>query len=662
MTRFLTLGNGSLQIGLDQYGQVRDFYYHYPGLENHLGDENLVHKIGLWVDGEFRWLEDASWKVEVRSERGTMASDVLAENTHLGIRLRFNDVVYNERAVFLRHVELENLDDRNKGVKLFFNQQFNISQSRTGDTAYFDPKAKVIIHYKGRRVFLANINHDNNPMTQYGVGNFGIEGKSGTFKDAEDGDLSNNSIEHGQVDSVVSISVDLKSKKTESVDYWLIAGKSIRDVVLTNRYVIERGASEILNSTKNYWKAWVHNQNFSFYGLSDQIIDLFNKSLVQIRTHVSTNGAIIASGDSDMLQGGRDTYTYVWPRDAAFSAMALARAGDFNASRRFFEFCKEIISEEGYFLHKYRPDAALGSSWHPWVWQGEERLPIQEDETALVIIALWTHFELSKDLEFIESVYNPLIKSAAEFMTRYRDKKTGLPKPSYDLWEEKYGVSTFTASSVYGALQVASRFAKLLGKEKYASRYQRASRNIKSGILNNLYDEKNGFFYRMLSFSEGKMHVNNTVDMSSVYGIYKFGVLDKNDPKLNKAMKLTVDRLSVKTPIGGIARYDGDKFMRKNNEVPGNPWFITTAWYTQYLTEFLEKEADLPDLVKQFTWFVERALPSGVMSEQLDANNGEPLSATPLTWSHAEYVSAVIGYLEKLEDLGICKACYPINK
>ena len=43
-------------------------------------------------------------------------------------------------------------------------------------------------------------------------------------------------------------------------------------------------------------------------------------------------------------------------------------------------------------MHKYRPDKSLGSSWHPWVRNGKPELPIQEDETALVIYALLIAF------------------------------------------------------------------------------------------------------------------------------------------------------------------------------------------------------------------------------------------------------------------------------
>jgi glucoamylase len=441
----------------------------------------------------------------------------------------------------------------------------------------------------------------------------------------------------------------------------MCVGKSIESVKKLNKLVLGRTPQDIIKTTKDYWRAWVNNQNFSFYSLSPAISDLFRRSLFNIRTHVSYNGSIIASCDSDMLQFGRDTYSYVWPRDASMAALALIKSGDFNASRRFFDFCTKIISPEGYFMHKYRPDRSLGSSWHPWVHDGVTQLPIQEDETALVIFTLWNYFEMSKDLEFIENIYNPLIKSAAEFMAAYIDEETLLPKPSYDLWEMKYGISTFTSSAVYAALNVASRFAKLLGKEEHASQYSKVAEQIKGGILKFLYNDKEGYFYKLIEKEKNTTKIDKIVDISSVYGIYRFGVLPYNDSKLKKAFDYTKERLEVKAPAGGYARFESDQYLNPGGNIPGNPWVVTTLWKTQYDIEFIKKEADLPEIVKQFTWVVNKAQASGVLSEQFNAYTSEQLSAAPLIWSHAEYVTTVVKYLEKLEELGLCKACYPLN-
>lgn len=660
MAKSIMLGNGAMLVGLDQYGQVKDLYYPYAGLENHIS-HNLVHKIGLHVDDQFTWFSDGSWKIEVKCEKDTMASEIIAEHHELGLVLHLNDIVYNEESVLIREINVENTFDRKRKVKLFFNQQFTIAQTYSGDTAYYDPVDNVMIHYRGRRVFLANLREDKNGISDYSIGLLGIEGKEGTYKDAEDGKLSKNPIEHGQVDSVASIEIDVSAKGRTTLYYWIIAGESIEHVKKINQEIIIRGPEDISTTTKNYWKAWVNVQNFNFYGMSDSAISLFKHSLLYIRAHVNDNGSIIASGDSDMLQFGRDYYEYVWPRDGAYATLSLMKAGDFNASRRFFEFCNDVISEKGYFMHKYRPDKALGSSWHPWISEGVPQFPIQEDETAIVLFALWNYYELTRDLEFIERIYNSFIKKAAEFMVSYRDEKTGLPKASYDLWEMYYGISTYTASSVYGALKAASKFAKLLGKTDSEKRYEEASETIKKGIMKYLYNEKSDTFYKYLKTSKRENYIDETIDFSSVFGIFKFGVLESDDKKLRKSFETYIERLTVKTDAGGIARFEGDIYNHVGGDYPGNPWIITSLWLAQYHISQAKKEADMAEVQNLLSWVVNHASLSDILPEQLDPYSGNHISATPLVWSHSEFVTTVVLYLEKLDELGVCEKCYPME-
>ncbi len=660
MPKSVNLGNGVLLIGLDKFGQVKDFYYHYPGLENHVS-EYLTHKIGIYVEDRFTWIDDGSWNLNIKTEEGTMASDITAKNDGVGISLKFNDVIYNEKNIFLREVSVTNNFDRSRKVKIFFNQQFNIGQTHRGETAYYDPVERVMIHYKGRRVFLVNASVDAREFSEYSVGLLGIEGKDGTFKDAEDGHLSGNAIEHGQVDSVIAQELEIPPKESKTVYYWICVGKSIRKVKDLHGMVLAKTPFAMIKSTKDYWRAWVNVQNFSFYGLAPPIVDLFKQSLFNIRVHTSKNGAIIASGDSEMLQFGRDYYEYVWPRDASFAAIALGKAGDFNTPRHFFKFCEETVTEKGYFMHKYRPDKSLGASWHPWVRNGKKQLPIQEDETALVIYGLWKYYELSRDLEFIEGLFNTLIRKAGDFMVSYRDDKTGLPSASYDLWEQDYGTSTFTASCVYAALLASSRFAKLLGKDEIEKKYSQVAQDIKRAILKYLYDPDEKIFYKLIDNTERETRIDRTIDMSSIYSIYKFEVLSVDDEIVKKAMEKTVERLEVKTEVGGIARFEGDSYHHKGGNYPGNPWVITSMWIAQYYIGVAKTESDLEPVRRWISWVVKNASSSKTLPEQFDPYSGEHLSASPLVWSHAEFVITIVSYLEKLEELGICKACYPLT-
>ena len=64
-----------------------------------------------------------------------------------------------------------------------------------------------------------------------------------------------------------------------------------------------------------------------------------------------------------------------------------------EVTRNFYALCAKIIEKGGYFLHKYTPSGSVASSWHPWLKDEKSQLPIQEDETALVIWALWNHYQ-----------------------------------------------------------------------------------------------------------------------------------------------------------------------------------------------------------------------------------------------------------------------------
>ncbi len=657
MPKSLTLGNGNMLVCFDRYGQVTDLYYPHVGMENHIGKDAL-HRIGVFVDGGMSWLSDPNWNIDLRCVRETHVSHIVAKNKTLGVTLVFTDVVYNEKNIFLREVMVRNELPRKTTIKIFFCQEWNIYQSVRQDTGYYDPFSHSIIHYEGRRVFLANGFTEKGGIDDYTTGIYRMEGRDGSYRDAEDGALSKNPIEHGLTDSVLSFHLELDSQEEQNVYYWVAAGKNIPEVSDLNNYILEKSPGHLIRSTTNYWTAWVNREGFSFYGLTQDMINLFKRSLFIIRSHVDSSGAVIASGDSDMLQYGRDTYSYMWPRDGAFTIMALDRSGDSYIARKFFSFCNDAITNDGFFMHKYRADGSLGSSWHPWVTkEGEAQLPIQEDETALVLYALWEHYKLTKDLEFVEDVYNSFIEKAANFMSLYRDKETGLPKRSYDLWEEKLGVSTFTCASVYGALIAAANFSGLLGKKEHEKKYRDIAEEIKTGIMKYLYDEETGTFRKLFNRVSGKNINDNTLDISSVYGMFRFGVLPPDDPRLRKAFGITEERLFCARYSGGIARYEGDNYYRLGHDVPGNPWFVTTLWLVQYYIATAQNEKDFERVKQWFDWVVGVALPTGVLSEQLNPYTKEQISAAPLTWSHSEYVLAVIAYLEKQEELGICKAC-----
>ncbi len=658
MPRDLPLSNGSLLLGFDRTYQIRDLFYPTVGGENHA--VNFPFRFGIWVDGQFSWV-GAAWELDLDYQDDTLVTRIAARHDGLGLLLACRDAVDFHENVYIRRVTILNQRPVRREVRLFFHHDFRIGGNDIGDTALYDPRLRCVIHYKRQRYFLTNLSvRGLAGVEQYATGVKGYDGLEGTWRDAEDGVLGGNPIAQGSVDSTVGTTLSLEPGGQGECYYWIAAGQSHREVRILNQLIMEKTPELLLSRTAAYWSLWTRcGESSGPSDLSPACHRLYRRSLLTIRTHIDNNGAIVAAIDSETLQRGRDTYSYLWPRDGARVAYALDRAGYFELTKRFFFFCREIIREEGYFLHKYNPDGSLASSWHPWVRDGAPQIPIQEDQTALVLLALWHHYARFRNTEFIKLLYRPLIVRAAEFMVAYRDQKTGLPLPSYDLWEERQGVLTFTTGAVHGGLRAAAAFARAFGEADHAERYERAAAEIRKGMDTYLWQDKSDRFARMISPVGDGFDVDLTVD-ASLYGCFAFGAYDARDPKVTKTMNAVAQTLQTATPVGGVARYQGDRYHAvepPSPAVPGNPWFICTLWLAQHHIARATTVQELQPAREILEWVAAHALPSGVLAEQIHPRTGIPLSVSPLAWSHAEYVVAYLDYAEKFQSFTACPQC-----
>ena len=151
-------------------------------------------------------------------------------------------------------------------------------------------------------------------------------------------------------------------------------------------------------------------------------MERYKQSLLIIHSQIDHGGGILAANDTDISAFARDTYSYVWPRDGALVSSALMHAGHASAPERFLGFCARVVSPNGYLRHKYNPDGSLASTWHGYVRDGKPVLPIQEDETALVIWALGEYFDLYQRIEETAPFYRGLVTRPADFLLSHVDQ------------------------------------------------------------------------------------------------------------------------------------------------------------------------------------------------------------------------------------------------
>ncbi len=653
MARSIVLGNGHLTVLMDNEGVVRDIYYPHVGLENHVG--GAKHRIGLWWDDNFSWLDGKDWEIKIAYEGRSMVGLVEYVHKQQKIRVVVKSIVYNEVPIFVRSVTFYNDNKTVKKIRVFFGQEFAIGEIKLRNTGFYDPTKNAIIHYKGRRVFLINGSGPGGGMNDYTVGIYDYEGKEGSFRDAEDGKLTKNAVEHGPVDSVVSFWADCEGMSSVDIFCWICAAKSIGEAYQLDQIVLEKSARGVMHSTTAFWQAWAETKQINFHGLPERIIKTYFDSLFVLRAHMDHKGGIVASLDSDMLLYGKDSYTYVWPRDAAFVAIALDKAGYSSITKKFYEFCLEVSHEDGYLHHRFQPDMSLGSTWQSSVTQKDWlknkilELPIQEDETATVVYGLWQHFQSSNDIEFIESMYKPFIERAADFMLEFTDKFTGLPIQSYDLWEEFSGVSTYTCAAVCGALKAAASFATILGKHNQAHTYTTAVTELIKAMKAYLFDEELNSFVRGLKVEGIAIKKVRTIDSSALFGLWYYNVLDRSDPMFVGTQRAVEELLHNKSGIGGFIRYQDDQYYKQSGVDKSNPWIVTTMWELQRKIKFSEDAESLTELAGELNWVVDRLNFLPVMAEQFHPYTGQPLSASPLAWSHSVFVETVLLYIERME-------------
>lgn len=651
MTRHVILGNGNMLVCTDKNALIRDFYYPYVGQENHVSGN--VHRIGVWVDGAFSWLTQEDWEINIRYKKDSLVSDVKAINHKLGVELSMVEAVHFEKNVYLRNLKVKNNFDSKREIRVFFSQHFHISEDTIGASIFYDPKTNSIVNYKGKRYFLMGGQSEGKDFDDYTTGIAGgVANKEGSYVDCEDGVLSKNPVEHGSTDSAIGFSLKVEAGKEKGLNYWIAIGERYDDVCEIRNFILKKGFAKLMEDTTNHWIKWGKKRNINFNKLDEGIVNLFKRSLLIIRAQTDNHGATMAANDTHTLRFKRDTYSYMWPRDGALISRSLDHTGHSNLTKNFFKFCSEVIGEEGYLMHKYNPDGSLGSSWHSWLKGDKIQLPVQEDETALVLDALWKHYEKYGDKDgMIKEMYKGFIKSMGDFLATFRDPKTGLPKESYDLWEEKLGIHTFTCSAVYAGLVAAGKFAEVFGTKKDAKKYLEIAEKMKEATLEYLYDKDREIFVKGIYYDkDGKLKMDGTIDASTFYGLFEFRLLDFDDERLLRTVDATLEQLWFDDECSGLARYENDRYHRIP-EQRENSWIISTMWLAEYYITRARTVKDLALAKDLFDWVVERSLPSGVLSEQLNPKNCHPVSVAPLTWSHAGFIVAVIKYLRKLKEL-----------
>jgi GH15 family glucan-1,4-alpha-glucosidase len=185
-------------------------------------------------------------------------------------------------------------------------------------------------------------------------------------------------------------------------------------------------------------------------------------------------------------------------------------------------------------------------------------------------------------------------------------------------------------------LLVASQLASDRDYHEEAERWQ-ATAELFFNQAHVFFNTEEKHFIKGYLLSEDGVAEDKTLDISSFYGAFMFGYFADEAHITASLLEIESSLLNI-SPAGGSARYEDDNYFKSNPPYRGNPWFVTTLWLGQYyaLNGNKQKAHEIID------WTYAHALPSGLLSEQINPENGSVVGVTPLVWSHAELISTLI--------------------
>lgn len=650
------LGNGHLYVGLDDTCCVRELFWPVTGLENHVAESGR-NRLGIWYDGQLFPVGGDGWQIQGKYGPG-MTFRWEARLDHPGLSLWICDALDPYDPVWSRQVRM--LLPGTKPAGIYSMQSYNLGENTIGEGAFWDEECKRLYHYKGRvwaAIRLA-------PETSVRAGVAKIR-DGGVHVSSDLGQISGRPVDHGLIESIIGLMWDGAAEFT--AEYTLAMGRDRRLADSALERAGTFGTPGVMDRSKRYWEVCGFKRRTPVEGSADSLgqYDQFaDLSLRILATHCDAAGGVIASCDTDIMSDYRDHYRYVWPRDAALCTSALIRAGRPEFARRYLEFCARTVSSEGYMWQRYRPDGSRGSGWYPP--GSKEGLPIQEDETALSLITAGDYLESQGDLDFLWRVYHGFVERAANFLLDYTLDGGCLVKPSFDLWEERRGIFTFTQTACVAGLVSAACIDRTLGQGKWRD-YLEGGLRLLEGLVEHLSDDRDGLARGVIlpeppqeaitqdwtpdaSLFMVPLHLARAAGLSSRF----LGEAESAAQGFHDLMRLlaarsrrTWDRLAgallVELPgrRQGVARYPGDWYFRvEGTQRPGNAWPAATVWYllSGHELGMLDKSSLLvgADQIMRSSVF------GGVLAEQYLADSGIPVSVAPLSWSHAAYLDLAI--------------------
>lgn len=624
------VGNGRVLAELTSTGELYRLFW--PSIDTY----QQIHQTWptmltpIFGDRAVRLDDENLWEIAQDYLNDTNILITEAKSRRGNFRVTTLDFVVPNRDIMVRVFEFSNRSVESLPITALYYGSWHINEGQLNNGTSFNDAHETMYHYK-RDTWLA-VAGDHGPNAY----------QCGWCSDNSfSGDLNGNRLCMAP-DGCQSWDLGiLQPGQSKAIAVYLTAGHNRSEVEENVDYARQHGWDNLLNETSDYWVNYLQKA-FTFPAANKEVKRIYVRSVMTLKLLMNREtGGIIAAPEFDESYQSSGGYGYCWPRDGAFIAYAMLKAGYDEYARDFYHWAAAFQNPDGGWSQRYYTNGALAPGW------GD-----QLDETGTVIWGMWEYYQQTKDINFLEGIW-PTVNKAVDFILNFTDEVSGLSGLSWDLWEERFGVHAYSCAAVYAGLRGAGRIAEAIGRTELADKWLESAvviketikkyfwdaeveRYLRSGWIGVNYDE----FVRRKSIGRGTRELigpkgqithlvfgDNKADISLLGLTVPFEVFSPDDERMQKTVEHLVKTLT-NHDVGGIHRYLGD------NYIGGNPWVLTTLW----LGLFEAAAGKWDEASGRLNWAVEHRTALGFLPEQVDRHSGYTAWVVPLAWSHAMYL------------------------
>ncbi len=630
MPRAATLSNGRFLVAFDATGALRDLTFPMVGMENHAHGRATRLAVVRGNDGCV--IGGPGAPVTFHATERAESLHFSASVPRLGLRLDVIGRVHSTEPILALRVKVHSLHSSQGRVRVRLLGSFELSESNALNGVEFLPGPKALHFFRrSRHILITGAAGSRRGLDEYQCGHHAlpVDGTpAGVLAHASA--LAGSTASVGDVEAVGGVELDLDAGEQEA-EFRLSAASSLGDALRCSSAVL---ADADARSSSDTASAGTHEE-------TGTRSDAAARSRTLCRAHCDSGGAIVAAVDSDVLFPGRESYAYCWPRDGALIADTLARVGDAESATRFFRWIARLERRGGALCQRYHPDGSVASGWMQTLRDGRATLPVQADETALVLLKLAEHCARIDGTTLADASMTAFVREATGFLLAHRGP-TGLPRASVDLWEETHAIHSATVAVTVRALQSLPLLAHLAQDDALIAEAAHAAATMQAAFLELL----GGALVPPRNWPEDSdgtpcaEAADRRVDVSLLW-LQLEGLLPPGDARAHAIRCAVEARLRVDSAFGGFARYEGDSYLRTpecSTGIAGNPWPLAA-----FMLARAHAEAGAMDSARGVLQLglLSRSA-AGHIPEQHHPFTGAPMGVMPLAWAHAAHLDAVL--------------------